>query len=173
MSSSLRVFDSLDSTNNYLKQHYHELENMTFVCAKYQTSGRGQFDRTWQSDKGKNLLVSFLIKALPTHEMPLLQKTYYDGLVSYVKTFVPNVYLKEPNDLYVNDKKIAGILIETLVSDQCYKYVIIGLGLNVNQIEFSGLCATSIAIETNHHYDIQSLLSTYVTKTIENLGEHL
>ena len=80
-----------------------------------------------------------------------------------------DVYLKEPNDIYIDGKKLAGILIETLVFDAKYKYVIVGLGLNLNQTMFGDLNAISIKLVKRKEIELTEMIRTYQRDVMERL----
>ena len=151
-------FDEIDSTNNYLKNSYKLLNDFTFVTADYQSKGKGRNDRVWSSNKGENLMFSFLIKN------PKLLKKY--GALSLITAIevaklleaynFKEVKIKWPNDVFINDKKVCGILLE----GQILEYLVIGVGLNVNQKIFpDGLRrpATSLSLEMNKSFDIKEI----------------
>ena len=127
-------FETIDSTNTYLKQNYENLDNFTFVRADLQTSGRGRSSRKWLSKKGDNLLFSLLIKdkELINKYKALSINSAYLVLKILEEYGLKNLSLKWPNDIYVNGNKICGILLES-VSKQEIECLIIGIGLNVNQ----------------------------------------
>lgn len=143
-------FSSLDSTNKYLKDNYDKLENFTFISSDYQTNGKGREKRVWNSNKNENLLFSYLIK-----EKDLLKKfkSLSIGTATLIARFlelkgIKNVSIKWPNDVYVNDNKICGILLEGNVNE----FLVVGVGLNVNQTSFIGdfrIAPTSMKIELN------------------------
>ena len=151
-------FDEIDSTNNYLKNSYPLLNNFTFVSADYQSKGKGRNDRIWESVKGLNLMFSFLIKdpqllKISTHLSIMTAVEISKVLESYG---LKNVSIKWPNDVLVNEKKICGILLE----GQLPNYLVIGVGLNVNQKEFPSNLrrpATSIVNELNEEIEIKQL----------------
>ena len=128
-------FIELDSTNDYLKNNYESLNNLTFVSADYQIKGRGRNERKWFSSKGENLLFSILIKENITLKEPGLYSIYcIVEIAKYLeKIGLKNVLIKWPNDIYVNDKKILGVLSEGKYLGSNLLYVIVGIGLNVNQ----------------------------------------
>ncbi len=132
--------ESIDSTNNFLK-HYRPTRpcEMTLVTAEYQESGRGQVGNTWESEPGENLLFSLLIH--PHHVAPSAQFILSQAIALAVKyaleDFVPEVRIKWPNDIYVGDCKLGGILIENDLRDGRIENCILGVGLNINQTEFS------------------------------------
>ena len=151
-------FEEIDSTNNYLKNSYQLLDNFTFVSADYQSKGKGRNNRVWESEKGTNLMFSILIKDPEllknfAHLSIMMAVIVSDLLENYN---VNNVSIKWPNDILVNDKKICGILSE----GQLPNYVVIGVGLNVNQETFpDGLRrpATSLKNELKKQIDINEL----------------
>ncbi len=175
MSYHIIHFDEIDSTNSYLKNSYKLLDNFTFVTADYQSGGKGRNDRVWTSNKGENLMFSLLIK-----DKPLLKKYSALSIVSAVEIAtllesygVKNVSIKWPNDVYVNDKKICGILLE----GQILEYLVIGVGLNVNQKQFPNNLrrpATSLSLECDKEFDLLKLETTLfgnIVSDLTNLNE--
>jgi BirA family transcriptional regulator, biotin operon repressor / biotin---[acetyl-CoA-carboxylase] ligase len=163
----LLVFDEIGSTNSYMKEKHQELEPYTVVQALFQTQGRGQFDRTWISNKAENLMFSILFKHPIGFSPDLMNPIIVMALISSLKDYGINAYYKEPNDIYVNGKKIAGILIETKYDHRNLKYMVVGIGLNVNQIDFQELNATSMKNCMNDNYDLGIVL-TKILIYIEN-----
>ena len=128
-----------DSTNRYLKSYVPETEDeMTVVVADYQSAGKGQGVHTWESERGKNLLFSILVHPhwVPVVRQFMLSMAGALALKDALDTYVDGITLKWPNDVYWNDKKISGTLIETSVGSRGIKKCIFGIGLNVNQTEF-------------------------------------
>lgn len=131
--------ETVDSTNNYLRKHHSEEQNFTVVETEFQTAGRGQGTNTWSSEQGQNLLFSILIhpNRIPVAKQFLLSEfgalAIKEGLKGLVKD---NITLKWPNDIYWNDLKLSGTLIETSLTGNCIKNCIFGIGLNINQTEF-------------------------------------
>ncbi len=158
----------VDSTNDYLKANYKKLTPFTFVKADYQKKGRGQFDRRWQSNSGRNLLFSFILKKIDFSQITLIKEWVKSSLFEVLGKYGLDPYYKEPNDIYINDKKLCGILIETLSNDKQFEYVIIGIGLNVNQTLFPLLNATSIYKETKKKVKINELYSLIINSLIDN-----
>ncbi|MCQ2795470.1 MAG: biotin--[acetyl-CoA-carboxylase] ligase [Bacilli bacterium] len=128
----------VSSTNTYLKSNYQKLDNWTILRADYQEKGRGRLNHVWKSHKGENLLCSILIKdeyAFKEHEsLCLLVGVSVYRLLKDLG--IKNVKIKLPNDVYVNNKKICGILIETIFIGSKLKALVIGIGLNLNQKSF-------------------------------------
>lgn len=158
-------FESVDSTNTYLKQNYKQLENFTFVSADIQTQGRGRNNRKWDSDNN-NLLFSLLIK-----DKNILKKVNEVSIISaYIIIKVLQEYgiddlsIKWPNDVYAGNKKICGILLESISINEL-ECLIVGVGVNVNQREFDlDYNATSMSIINNTDIDISSLKKNVYSK---------
>ena len=95
-----------------------------------------------------------------------LQKNLSLLLVSVLSDYQITATIKSPNDILVNQKKIAGILLETQMTEGVFEHFIIGIGLNVNQIEFPDYLsgATSMALETSRTYDLKDVLNTIITQ---------
>lgn len=152
-------FDEIDSTNTYLKEHFSELNHGTIVTSKIQTHGRGRSDHSWISNEG-NLYFSYLLKKDIRIDSIFaeLQKISVT-VVNVLKAAGIDAMIKYPNDILVGKKKIAGILIESKSSTKL-DYVIVGVGLNVNQVDFQELShkATSIKIENDNEYNINNIL---------------
>lgn len=156
-------FDEIDSTSTYLKSNYSDLNDFTICFANYQTLGRGRYQRKWMAPRGECLLFSLLIKDenLSKHFDSLsLMSAYY--LSKVIQKYVPkgDVKIKWPNDIYLNSKKIAGILLEGKSSNQKLDCLIIGVGININTLIFDeeiALKATSIAKETDAKQNIDSI----------------
>ncbi len=160
------VFDSIDSTNSYVKSQFGELNDRTIIRARFQTSGRGRFDRVWQSLPNENLLISLLFKQSVTasfvHEA---ECAIVDILIGILNDYGIRAIKKEPNDIYVAGKKIAGLLIETKQTGGLYDYLVIGIGLNVLQRAFDdGLNATSMALESASVLNVERVYAALVER---------
>lgn len=127
-------FEKIDSTNTYLKKEYQNLDNLTFVSASLQTSGHGRFSREWYAQKNESLLFSYLLKdALYVENFSYISMFTAVFIVKYLENKgISNVSIKWPNDVYVNGKKIAGILLEGEIPS----YIVVGVGLNLLQTSF-------------------------------------
>ena len=128
-------FKTINSTNTYLKENYKDLPNFTCVSSAHQSQGHGRYNRNWESNNNENLTFSILIKNKKLIEkfssISLAIATCILKLLTSYK--IRNISIKWPNDVYVIDKKICGILLEG-IANEC---LIIGVGLNVNQTNFS------------------------------------
>ena len=132
--------EETSSTNSELKflQQKSLLPEGSVVMAEYQTLGRGQAGNSWYSGKGKNLLFSFLLypHCVKAKDQFIISRIVSLAIIKLLQQYTDNVTIKWPNDIYWNNKKIAGILIENSLMGQHIGYTIIGIGLNVNEDEF-------------------------------------
>lgn len=129
-------FETIPSTNLYLKENYLMLDDLTIVCSNHQTNGRGRLGRTWLDSD--DLLFSILIKNNGdnlnniTDYSLLIASTLYKVLSNYVD----NISIKWPNDILYKDKKLVGILLEGITTNKV-ECAIIGVGINVNSDYYS------------------------------------
>jgi BirA family biotin operon repressor/biotin-[acetyl-CoA-carboxylase] ligase len=127
------VYDNISSTNRKAKEFAKKgADEGTIVVAKHQTKGRGRFDRVWESPEG-GVYLSIILRPSCTPD----KTTLFPLLISLVVSETINMYslqsnIKWPNDVLVNGKKIAGILLESEVIKNEVKYVILGIGINLN-----------------------------------------
>ncbi|MDI3526556.1 MAG: BirA family transcriptional regulator [Tenuifilum sp.] len=137
----------------------------TVVVSEYQEFGRGQRGNTWESEKSKNLTFSILTRPtfLSVVEQFYLSKITALSVTDWISAYIEKnrVKIKWPNDIYVDDKKIAGILIENSFSTQYINTSIIGIGININQDEFSDEVPnpTSLKIENGNEIDLELCLA--------------
>ncbi|MEQ8625227.1 MAG: biotin--[acetyl-CoA-carboxylase] ligase [Vicingaceae bacterium] len=132
--------DSGLSTNIYA-QKLLRLENVQeghVLQTDFQKDGKGQHEKKWDADIGKNLLFSIILQPnLTVEEQFLLSKSISVGLKNYFDSMsVGEVKVKWPNDILINGEKIAGILIENSIYKSRIKFSVVGIGLNVNQLYF-------------------------------------
>lgn len=160
--------DSVDSTNNEVKRRIECLSDLYVISAVEQTAGRGQRGNIWLSEPGKNLTFSIAIKyggelfadASPENQF-VINGIISLSIVELLAVHGIDARIKLPNDIYVNGKKICGILIEHSVLGSSLLHSIIGVGLNVNQLDFDESLAnpTSMLLEVSgDEMDLPSLL---------------
>jgi BirA family transcriptional regulator, biotin operon repressor / biotin---[acetyl-CoA-carboxylase] ligase len=135
----LIYFESLDSTNDYataLIANHRPIEE-TAIVAGYQTQGKGQIGSTWESEAGKNLLCSIIYypKFLSAGHVFDFQAVILNGLFDFIQHQLPGIQLavKWPNDLYAENRKICGMLMQSAIRGNTLEYLICGIGLNVSQ----------------------------------------
>ncbi len=146
--------DAIDSTNIYVKELIAkgDIKNYTAVISKYQTSGRGRNKNIWQDEPSKNLNFT-LYKEFNGFK---IENKFLLNIISSISVFnllknynLKNLSVKWPNDIMTGNKKISGILIENNIRGKSINYSIVGIGINVNQLNFKNLPkATSLRIET-------------------------
>lgn len=116
------------------------MEKWTVVTADYQTEGRGQKGAVWQSERGKNLICSILVKLdhFKARDQFLLNCAVSTGILNVLHGYkLPKLKIKWPNDIMSVSKKLGGILIENTLMNDTINHSIIGIGINVNQLDFS------------------------------------
>lgn len=157
-------FDEIDSTNNYMKENFSKFENYDIVAAKNQTSGRGRRGNTWSSSEGMALF-SFLLKT--ENKLDILEYTKLP-LITGISTLVALKKIKDgaynfkwTNDVFLDNKKLCGILIEKVEEN-----FIIGIGINVRNIIPDEL--QKIAISMNSDHDIDDL----ILKVVEEFSNY-
>ena len=160
-------FKTLDSTNQYLQNLLNEGADIAdnIVVTDFQTSGKGQGKNVWQSEDGKNLIFSIALDMsfLKAEKQFLLTQMVSVAMINVLKKYLPeeSLFIKWPNDIYFNDKKIAGILIKNEIKGMMMGTSIIGIGLNVNQTSFDENLPNPISMKmiTGEDYDLDELLS--------------
>ena len=164
---------SVDSTNTYLKENFDKLDGFTFVSTNHQTNGKGRNERNWIDKEKENLLFSLLIK-----DEEIIKDGSFVSLIAAVSVAqvleqydLSKVEIKWPNDIYVNDKKIVGILLEGRIPN----YLVVGIGINVNQKAFEGeyrKTPTSMFLELNKEIDIDELKQSVYQALFENITHY-
>ena len=167
--------DAIDSTNDFLKRLLNNqlLENFTVVSAENQSKGKGQLGAVWDSEPSKNLIMSVLVKdfLLKNNRIFDINIVVSVSVIQVLKELnIPELAIKWPNDIMSYNKKIGGILIENTIKSNETIYSIVGLGLNVNQMNFENLPrASSLALTCNTTFDKDEIL----LKIIENLEKNI
>lgn len=146
--------DAIDSTNIYVKELIAkgDIKNFTAITSKYQTSGRGRNNNIWLDEPSKNLNFT-LYKEFNSFK---IKNKFLLNIISSISVFkllkkynLKNLSVKWPNDIMTGNKKISGILIENNIRGKLINYSVMGIGINVNQLNFKNLPkATSLHIET-------------------------
>ena len=139
--SNIIFFETLPSTNTYAAGlvRKENLPEGTIIRAAYQSAGRGQTGNKWESEESKNLLISIILypSGLEPSDQFLISMMISLGISDYLGAEFSDCKIKWPNDIYVNNDKIAGILIENSIMENTILNSIAGIGLNINQCKFS------------------------------------
>ncbi len=149
-----------DSTNKWLKSHLSERD--TVVWTDFQTAGRGCGSNHWESEAGQNLLFSILVhpRDISAREQFVISKAISVAICHVLSHYINKVSIKWPNDIYWQDRKICGILIENTLSGDMIRESIIGVGLNINQLEFHSDAPNPVSLRqiTNRITDREEIL---------------
>ena len=169
------------STNDLLKKMSttERLEEYYTIRTDYQSAGKGQQGAKWESEKGKNLLVSILLypNELEKKHPFRLTQLFTVATIQALRVVEPEqtCSIKWPNDIYCGDKKLAGILIENVLSEDGIEKSVLGMGLNVNQVVFSEALPNPISLQLLNPktYDIDNILNNIVAelKKIRQMDE--
>lgn len=158
--------DLIDSSNNYAKQLLSNSKPIegTAILTDFQSEGRGQRDNVWQSNSSENITLSIILYPnIKTEQYFLLNEMISIGIRDALVNYLPeaNVEIKWPNDILVNKKKIAGILIENNIFNGVIVSSVIGIGVNVNQITFrKSIVATSLKLILQKEVSIEKLIES-------------
>ena len=156
--------DETDSTNRWLKDHG---EGTMVVATDYQTAGKGCGSNSWESERGKNLTFSMLIHpdGIAAREQFRITEVVSVALCRTLQPYIYNkVEIKWPNDIYVGDRKLCGILIENRLQGNVIVDCIIGIGLNVNQRVFLSDAPNPVSMYqlTGQETDREALLADFL-----------
>ena len=171
-------FPQIDSTNSYAKRLAHEgAPEGTIVITDYQENGKGQRENMWESEPGKNILLSLVLRPhLQIEQVLKITLATAEIVVNVLEQFIRKQNLPEivfnvkwPNDILANGKKIAGILSESSLRNKEIMYIIIGIGININQ-DVKQLSkdirekSTSLLSETGHETERERLIADLITQ---------
>lgn len=175
LGAPLIELSTIDSTNIYAMAQIKAGLAKSGSCytADFQTNGRGQHGRVWESSKGQNLLCSYILELNTLDALknwtPADQIGFSAAIALGVRAFFAafagsETKIKKPNDIYFSDRKAGGILIENLVRGQEWTWTVIGIGMNINQTEFSPEALNSVSSNpislqeiTNQSWDIKKM----------------
>lgn len=161
---SIIHLEEKDSTNTYLKDLLlrQEVEEGTIVIADFQTGGKGQRGNSWESNKGENLLFSIVLypNTIKANEQFIISQVVSLAIADFLKKFVDDITIKWPNDIYWQEKKICGILIENSLTENNINESVIGIGVNINQTIFFSDAPNPVSLKqiTGEEYHLKTLL---------------
>lgn len=161
------ILDTVDSTNNYAMGIIDVglAEHGFTVMALEQSHGRGRQGKTWTSPPGENIMLSIILSA---EQLNIQQQFMFTAVIALacaavigkVLTTKSSVKIKWPNDLFINDRKAGGILIENKILGSTWRWAVVGIGINLNQTDFPAELtqkATSLKIETGKDYNLEEV----------------
>lgn len=163
--SGIKWFESLASTNNEAKKNIADYDNLSVIATIEQSAGRGQGTHTWYTTPGKNLTFTIVFNPenLPASEALYLTRITTLSLLSYLAARGVRARIKWPNDIWVEDKKICGILIENILEGNLVHNSIIGIGLNINESGWPEDLPNPVSLGelTGKSYDIREELEAF------------
>jgi BirA family biotin operon repressor/biotin-[acetyl-CoA-carboxylase] ligase len=177
-------FKSLGSTNDWAKQYINKWDRktITLITTEEQTNGRGRFGRRWYSPPKENLYASFVffMEERKIELTPLVQLLAY-STTKILENQNFNAVIKWPNDIFINSKKVAGILCETIIVPSSTPTplagIILGIGMNVNMPLESVVKidqpATSLMIESNKEWDMEELTQSLAIQLAKDIAHLL
>jgi BirA family biotin operon repressor/biotin-[acetyl-CoA-carboxylase] ligase len=175
LGAPLIELSTIDSTNIYAMAQIKAGLAKSGSCytADFQTNGKGQHGRVWESSKGQNLLCSYILELNTLDALknwtPADQIGFSAAIALGARAFFAafagsETKIKKPNDIYFSDRKAGGILIESLVRGQEWTWAVIGIGMNINQTEFSPEALNSVSSNpislqeiTNQSWDVKKM----------------
>lgn len=167
--SHITFIEETDSTNKALRERMAtgQVEEGSVVVAGFQTAGRGQVGNVWESEAGKNLTFSVVLypETVPANRQFVLSQLAALSVKEVLDAYTDHITVKWPNDIYWKDKKICGMLIE---NDLCGKNIyatIIGIGINLNQLEFRSDAPNPVSLAqiTGSVYDADDVLDRFLS----------
>ena len=175
LGAPLIELSSIDSTNIYAMDQIKQGLAKSGSCytADFQTNGKGQHGRVWESSKGQNILCSYILELntldalknwIPTDQIGFSAAIAIGARAFFAGFAGSETKIKKPNDIYFSDRKAGGILIENLVRGQEWTWAVIGIGMNINQTEFSPEALNSVSSNpislqeiTNQSWDVKKM----------------
>jgi BirA family transcriptional regulator, biotin operon repressor / biotin---[acetyl-CoA-carboxylase] ligase len=141
----------------------NELSEGTIIYTNHQSSGRGQGGNKWESEDNKNLLISIVLfpSMIIPEEQFLLSMAVSLGVCDFLDRYTSSVSIKWPNDIYANNDKIAGILIENSIMGNLIEHTIAGIGININQEKFLSDAPNPVSLSSlsGRQFDLSECLS--------------
>lgn len=168
----LKIINSCASTNSEMQS---DANHGDALMAIEQTAGRGQRGNSWEAEPGRNITLSLMLRPdnLPATRQFEVSEAVALGVADLLDGLgIDNVKVKWPNDIYVGNNKICGILIENTLAGTMIVRSIAGIGLNVNQTVFRSDAPNPISLKqiTGHYYDIAALAAQMIDCILSRLG---
>ena len=172
----------IDSTNMYAMEQIHAQKALSgsVYQTDFQTNGKGQHGRIWESHRGENLLCTYVLELnalkqgknwVPSEQLGLSAAVALGTQAFFMEFAGEETKIKKPNDIYWRDRKAGGILIENIVRGSDWTWTVIGIGLNINQTQFSNEAGNPVSLKqiTGKDWDIKTMQK----KLAEALGASL
>ena len=157
MESNITWLKSTDSTNSELRRRLDQSGDLSIVAAEMQSAGRGQGEHTWHSLPGRNLTFSILLRhrCLKASDALAVTSIMALGIRDYLRSKGIEPWIKWPNDIWVGEKKICGILVENTINAGMIEFSIVGVGLDLNQTDWPPELPNPVSLKelTGQDYD--------------------
>ena len=160
----------IDSTNMYAMEQIHAQKALSgsVYQTDFQTNGKGQHGRIWESHRGENLLCTYVLELnalkqgknwVPSEQLGLSAAVALGAQAFFMEFSGEETKIKKPNDIYWRDRKAGGILIENIVRGTDWTWTVIGIGLNINQTRFSNEAGNPVSLKqiTGKDWDIKTM----------------
>ena len=160
----------IDSTNMYAMEQIHAQKALSgsVYQTDFQTNGKWQHGRIWESHRGENLLCTYILELnalkkgknwVPTEQLGLSAAVAMGAQAFFMEFAGEETKIKKPNDIYWRDRKAGGILIENIVRGTDWNWTVIGIGLNINQTHFSNEAGKPVSLKqiTGKDWDIKAM----------------
>lgn len=160
----------IDSTNMYAMEQIHAQKALSgsVYQTDFQTNGKGQHGRIWESHRGENLLCTYVLELnalkqgknwVPSEQLGLSAAVALGAQAFFMEFAGEETKIKKPNDIYWRDRKAGGILIENIVRGTHWTWTVIGIGLNINQTQFSNEAGNPVSLKqiTGKDWDIKAM----------------
>ena len=177
--NSLLILNSVDSTNNYAmgKVRAGSASHGNAYFTYEQTKGKGRRGKVWNAEKGKNIILSIVVQPLflELNKQFQLSVATSLGCLSFLKKYAEDdMKIKWPNDLFWNDRKAGGILIENVIKGNGWQWAVIGIGININQTNFdlvTNFLPVSLKQITGKDFDVIELSRELCTEVLKSINE--
>jgi len=162
--SNIIFIENLPSTNTHASDLLREkkVNEGTIIQTNFQSAGRGQMGNGWESEDGKNLLISIILlpEMINPEDQFIISMAVSLGICDFLKKHIPVCSIKWPNDIYTGNDKIAGILIENSVMGEEIENSVVGIGLNINQTDFKSDAPNPVSLKilTGTDYVLSDIL---------------
>jgi BirA family biotin operon repressor/biotin-[acetyl-CoA-carboxylase] ligase len=172
------ILDRVDSTNNYAMQQVHAglaTHGMAWLALE-QTAGKGQRGKSWDAEPGKNIALSMVLqpgKSITSQPFYLSAGVALACYEFFSRYAGDETKIKWPNDLYWRDRKAGGVLIETIYHGREWKWAIVGIGININQVNFDAGLKNPVSLKqiTGKEHDVVVLAKELQMLVLEHINK--
>lgn len=174
---SLQIVTDINSTNAALLGAVNGTKGYAVLSSEYQSAGRGRHGKDWLTPMASNLACSLALAAVPLHQLPALSVAIGLALAQMLRAIgIDRARVKWPNDIFIDDAKVAGVLVELRPREDSHARLVIGVGMNVNH-SFApttlGRTTTHINAHLTSSIDRNDLLALLITTVIQAVDRHL